>query len=463
MQLFHTFSRSSAVFNEPNLVSAAGLVPMLALAERAALRRLADEQVTVPTDRGAHAGLKVASLVAGMITGADSIDDMALLRHGGMGTLFTGSYAPSTLGSFLRAFTFGHVRQLDAVAARVTANLAAMTPLLPGADQVAYVDIDDTVRQTYGYAKQGVGYGYTGVKGLNALLATVTTPLSAPVIVASRLRKGSANSARGAARLVSDALKTTRACGGTGLVIVRADSAFYSRDVIAAVRRAGARFSITARQDPAVRQAIASIPDDGWTTIRYPRAVFDEQLGQWISDAQVAEVPLTAFTSRPRSQQTTGRLIVRRVRDANPSHLVPDEQGELFPAWRHHAVFTDSPLPMVDAEADHRRHAVIEQVIADLKAGALAHLPSARFTANGAWLVLAAIAFNLTRSAGALASTFHARATTATIRTQLITIPARPTRSARQVTLRLPSNWPWQHAWLQFFTAATGPPAPAAA
>ena len=173
--------------------------------------------------------------------------------------------------------------------------------------------------------------------------------------------------------------------------------------------------------------------------------------------------PFTAFTSRPRSQQTTGRLIVRRVRDANPSHLVPDEQGELFPAWRHHAVFTDSPLPMVDAEADHRRHAVIEQVIADLKAGALAHLPSAWFTANGAWLVLAAIAFNLTRAAGALASTFHARATTATIRAQLITIPARPTRSARRVALRLPSNWPWQHAWLQFFTTATGPPALAAA
>jgi hypothetical protein len=156
-------------------------------------------------------------------------------------------------------------------------------------------------------------------------------------------------------------------------------------------------------------------------------------------------------------------LIVRRVRDANPSHLVPDEQGELFPAWRHHAVFTDSPLPMVDAEADHRRHAVIEQVIAELKAGALAHLPSARFTTNGGWLVLAAIAFNLTRAAGALASTFHARATTATIRAQLITIPARPTRSARRVTLRLPSNWPWQHAWLQFFTAVTGPPALAAA
>jgi DDE family transposase len=461
MQLFHMVSRASAAFDESNLVSAAGLVPVLALAERAGLRQLADERLTVPTDRGAHAGSKVSSLVAGMVAGADSIEDMSLLRHGGMGRLFTGSSAPSTLGSFLRMVRFGHVRQLDAVAARVTANLATLTPLLPDADQIAYVDVDDTVRQTYGYAKQGAGYGYTGVKGLNALLATVTTPASAPVIVASRLRKGSANSARGAARLVSDALKTTRACGATGLVIVRADSAFYGRDVIAAITRGGARFSITARQDPAVRRAIASIDEAAWTTIRYPNAVFDDQLGQWVSDAQVAEVRFTAFTSKPRLQHVTGRLIVRRVRDANPDHV--NAQGELFPAWRHHAVFTDSPLPMLDAEADHRRHAIIEQVIADLKTGPLAHLPSGRFTANGAWLVLAAIAFNLTRAAGTLASRFHARATTATIRAQLINVPARPVRSARHIRLRLPRNWPWQADWLELFAATAGPPGAVAA
>ena len=181
-----------------------------------------------------------------------------------------GCYAPSTLGSFLRVFRFGHVRQLDAVAARVTANLARAAPLLPGADQIAYVDVDDTVRQTYGYAKQGAGYGYTGVKGLNALLATVSTPLAAPIIVASRLRKGSADSGRGAHRLVADALKTTTACGGTGLVIVRADSAFYAAEVVAAIRRGRARFSITARKDLAVERAIASIPDRAWTPISYP-------------------------------------------------------------------------------------------------------------------------------------------------------------------------------------------------
>jgi hypothetical protein len=385
MQLSHRSLSLSARFDEANLVSAGGLVPVLALAERAGLRALAEQHLTVPTDKGAHAGSKVAALVAGMVAGADSIEDLDLLRHGGMGRLFTGIYAPSTLGSFLRSFAFGHVRQLDAVAARLVADLAARTPLLPDAGQIAYLDVDDTIRSTYGYAKQGAGYGYSGVKGLNALIAALSTPSAAPVIVATRLRKGSANSARGAARLVADALKTSRACGASGLLVVRADSAFYGRDVIAAIARAKARFSITARQDVAVRRAIAAISEDAWMTIRYPHAVFDDQLQQWVSDAEVAEVPFTAFASRGRKHAVTARLIVRRVRDQNPDHLVADDQGELFPAWRHHAVFTDSPLVMLQAEADHRRHAIIEQVIADLKGGPLAHLPSGRFNANGAW------------------------------------------------------------------------------
>jgi Transposase DDE domain group 1 len=449
------------VFNEPNLVSVAGLVPVLGLAQRVGLHRLVEAQLTVPTDKGAHSGSKVAALVGGMVAGADSIEDMDLLRHGGMGRLFAGISAPSTLGSFLRSFAFGHVRQLDAVAARVVAQLAAHTPLLRDADRIAYLDVDDTIRATYGYAKQGAGYGYSGVKGLNALLAVVSTPISAPVIVATRLRKGSANSARGAARLVADAVKTSRAAGATGLLILRADSAFYGADVIAAARRHGGCFSITARQDPAIRRAIASISENAWTTIHYPHAVFDDQLQQWVSDAQVAEVPFTAFTSRPRKHRVAARLIVRRVRDANPDHTVANAQGELFPAWRHHALFTDSPLTLLQAEADHRRHAIIEQVIADLKNGPLAHLPSGRFTANAAWLVLAAIAFNLTRAAGALASAFHAKATTATIRRQLINVPARTVRSARRIRLRLPTNWPWATAWLDLLTAAFAPPAAA--
>ena len=175
MQLSHRLSASVAAFDEPSLVSSAGLAPALALAERAGLRWLVDERLTVPTDRGAHAGLKVASLVAGMVAGADSIEDMRLLRHGGMGRLFRGCYAPSTLGSFLRVFRFGHVRQLDAVAARFVAGLVRHSPLITAAAPVSYLDVDDTVRATFGYAKQGAGYGYTGVKGLNALLATAST------------------------------------------------------------------------------------------------------------------------------------------------------------------------------------------------------------------------------------------------------------------------------------------------
>ncbi len=436
-------------------MSVAGLVPAIALAQRAGLEDLAGRHVSVAS---VAVGAKVGSLVAGMVAGADSIADMDLLRHGGMSRLFVGVRAPSTLGTFLRGFRFGHVRQLDAVAARLLAGLAQRAPLVAASEPVTYVDIDDTVRATFGYAKQGAGYGYTGVKGLNALLATASTASSAPVIVASRLRKGSANSARGAARLVADAIKTTRGCGVSGLVVLRADSAYYGREVIAAARRHKAKFSITARKDRSVVAAIASIPDDAWTPIRYPRAVFDEQTGQWVSDAEVAEVPFTAFASGPKTQRVTARLIVRRVRDANPDHVQPNAQGELFRVWRHHAVFTDSLLPMLSAEADHRRHAVIEQVIADLKAGPLAHLPSGKFMANSAWLVLAAIAFNLTRAAGALASTFHAKAATATIRTQLINVAARVTRSARRATLRLPTAWPWAWAWQRLFTAATGPP-----
>ncbi len=244
------------------------------------------------------------------------------------------------------------------------------------------------------------------------------------MIAATRLRRGPTNSARGAGRLIADALVTARACGSRGLTILRADSAYYTHDVMAAAHRGGARFSVTARMNPAVIRAIAGIEPDAWVPIRYPNAVWDDDEQRLVSDAEVAEVPFTAFTSRPRREHVTARLIVRRVRRLNPAS-VPTGQGELFPAYRHHPVFTDSPLPMLDAEVCHRGHAVIEQVIGDLKAGPLAHLPSGRFTANAAWLVLAAIAFNLTRAAGCVASGSHARATTATIRAQLITVPTR--------------------------------------
>jgi len=443
----------TAKFDEANLVSCAGLAPVLELAERAGLQDLVAEHVRIDKPGGVNAWLKVPALVAGMIAGADSIDDMALLRHGAMDRLFTGVRAPSTLGTFLRSFTFGHVRQLDAVASRLLIDLCRRAPLLPGADKLAYADIDDTVRQTYGYAKEGAGRGYTGVKGLNALLGIISTPGSAPVIGATRLRKGSTNSAKGAHRFVADVLITAKAAGATGVLVLRADSAYYNSDVTAAALRHQARFSITARMLPPVRTAIDAIGADGWTPIKYTNAVWDEDTQGWISDAEVAEIAFTAFTSKAKDKQVTARLIVRRVPDMNPDH-----QSELFTVYRYHAVFTNTTLTMLEAEKAHRGHAIVEQVIADLKNGPLAHLPSGSFAANSAWLVCAAMAFNLTRTAGTLASSFHAKATTGTIRAQLISVPGRLARSARRLVLHLPTGWPWQTAWEQLLTASNSPP-----
>ncbi len=443
----------SADFDDPNLIASAGLVPVMALAGKAGLPDLVREQVSVPGSAGANADLKVATLVAGMVAGADSIEDMDLVRHGGMPKVFAGCRAPTTLGTHLRGYSFGHVRQLDAVAARLLVGLADQTPLLVGADQVAYVDIDDTIRATHGYAKQGVGYGYTKVKGLNVQVATLSTPTAAPVIVGTRLRKGNTASAHGAPRMIADAVSTSKKAGATGLVTVRADSAYYNHDVIAATTTAGAYYSVTARMDPAVTAAITRIPQDAWVGIKYPEAIWEEAEQRWISEAEVAEITYTAFTSRRKDQHVTARLIVRRVTRRNPNS-VPAGQAQMFTTHRHHAVFTNSPLSMLAAEASHRDHAIVEQVIADLKAGPLAHAPSGNFCANGAWTVLAAIAYNLTRAAATLASARHARARPATIRAQLINIPARIANRARRLRLHMPTNWPWQHPWDAMFHAA---------
>jgi hypothetical protein len=456
MQLSHTRPVVSATFDEPNLVSAAGLVPLMALARKAGLRELADERMSVPTDKGANAGLKVSSLVAGMAAGADSIEDMALLRHGAMGKVFTGAYAPSTLGSFLRSFTFGHVRQADAVASRFLLNLAEHTDLLgvPTDTGPVLVDIDDTIVEVHGYAKQGAGFGYSGVRGLNALLATVSTAQVAPVIAAQRLRKGSVGSPRGAARLASDTLALIRRSSLAGRnVLVRADSAFYSHALVTAVRYAGADVSITVRMDPAVKRAIAGIDPNTWTTIKYTDAIYDETTGTWISKAQIAEAPFTAFSSHKKADQIPGRLIVRRIPELNPK--TSQGQETLFDTWRFHAFFTTTAsdtLDTVAADQTHRRHAVIENVHADLKASALAHLPSGVFNANAAWLVCAVMAFNLTRAAGTLTKTpALARATTATIRRTLINVPARIATSARQLRLHLPTGWPCQQRWTALY------------
>ncbi len=356
-----------------------------------------------------------------MVAGTDSIDDMAILRHGGMGRLLKACYAPSTLGLFLRSFTFGHVRQLDAVASRFLKNLAAQTPLIgTRTGEYTLVDVDDTIIEIHGYQKQGSGYGYSGVRGLNALLATVSTKDTAPVIVAQRLRKGSAGSPRGAARMVADALATVKRLPGeraTGPVLVR---------------------------------------EAAWKPIQYTDAVFDETADRWISSAEVAETGYTAFSSRKQGEHIPGRLVVRRIPDLNPHGA---GQPTIFDTYRFHAFFTTGTPDTVAADKTHRGHAIIEQVNADLKDSALAHLPSGVFTANAAWLVLAAMAFNLTRAAATTAGNGLAKARTGTIRRKLISVPARIASSARKLRLHLPAHWPWETAWTALFTRVFPRPA----
>jgi hypothetical protein len=457
------------LFDDPNLVSHGGLVPVMALAEHAGLPELLEEHVRPGGECGVNAHLKAGCLVAGMAAGADSIEDMDLLRHGAMDVLFGGVRAPSTRGSHLRCYTWGNVLQVEKAGRELLARLSRQAPLLPGADVLAFTGIDSTQKRVYGHKKEGARFGHTKiqgksvlVRGLNALIGAVSTPLAAPAVAATRLRGGNAPSSRGAASLAAQAIGTARACGATGTILVRMDSAYYAAAVIAAIRRHGARFAVTAPVSAAIRAAIAGIPEDAWQPVKYPQAIWDDQLGCWVSDAEVAETRYAAFTSKKdKALPVTARLIVRRVRDKNEA--AAPGQGELFPACRYHAVFTDSPFETVQAGARHRGHAVIEQLLADLSDGPLAHLPSGKFTANAAWLATAAIARNLLRAAGILAGRRHARARAATIRRDLIAVAARTARHGRsRLILHLPEGWHREHEWASLFEAACGPPAAAA-
>jgi Transposase DDE domain group 1 len=469
VQLLHALAKTSAAFDDPNLVASAGLVPLMALAGRAGLPDLA-AGVRPEGPAGANAALKIASLAAGMAAGADSIDDMGLLRHGAMGKVFGGIRAPSTLGSFLRSFSWGNVSQLQKAHREFLVSLCRAAPLLPGAGTLAFVDIDSTQNRVYGYKKQGAKYGHTKiagksllVKGLNILAGVISTPLSAPVIAATRLRGGSAGSARAAASLATETIGTARRCGCTGTIVARLDSGYYNAGVIAAIRRAGARFSVTVAMNPHVKAAIAAIPRDAWTPVKYPRAIWDEQAGGWVSDAEVAEAQYTAFTSKKKELQVTARLIVRRVRALNKK--AAEGQGELFPAWRYHAILTDSPYVMLQTEEQHRDHAIVEQVFADWNDGPLAHMPSGDFNANAAWTAIAAITQNLMRAAGVLAGPLLAKARTSTLRRDIITIAARIARTGRgNITLHLPEGWHREYEWTTLWTkiSDTGPPARAA-
>jgi hypothetical protein len=467
VRLLHGLAKTHASFDDPNLVSHGGLVPVMALAGRAGLADLVAEHVTPGGECGVNAHLKVPCLVAGMAAGADSIDDMDMLRHGAMDRLFGGIRAPSTLGSHLRSYTWGNVSQLEKAGREFLAELARQAPLLPGAETLAFIDIDSMQKRVYGHQKQGAKFGHTKiqgksllVRGLNALAAVISTPIAAPVIACTRLRGGNAASARGAASMAAQAIGTARDCGCTGTIIVRMDSAFYNAAVLGAVRRGGARFSVTVPVNSSIRAAIAAIAEESWTPIRYPQAVWDDQLDCWVSDAEVAEAEYTAFASK-KGRAITARLIVRRVRDQNKK--AAEGMDELFPAWRYHAVFTDSPFELVQAEGQHRDHAIVEQVFADVTCGPLAHMPSGVFAANAAWLSIAAMAHNLLRAAGALASLPFAKARAATIRRDLIAVAARIARHGRgHLALHLPEGWHREHEWQNLFASACGPPAAAA-
>jgi hypothetical protein len=443
MRSSHVLSRVTHSFDEPNLVSHAGLSAPAMLCQRIGLDALVAQSVLVAGPCGANTDAKVATVLGGMLAGADSTDDLDVLRAGATATLFDAQRAPSTIGSWLRAFTFGNVRQLDAVSREVRARLWAAGAGPHQLGQRLFIDVDSTIAAAYGLAKQGVSFGYTKVRGYHPLIAAVTEPGNAPDVLHTRLREGRANTARGAAGFVAESLARARAGGATGELVVRTDGGFYNHALVAACVRAGARFSITVRLDAKVKAAIAAIEEEAWTPIPYWSSHVDPETGQVIdSHADVAETTYTAFAAT--KAPITARLVVRRVRRLRPRTGQLELDTDI---WRHHAILTDRIEPLIIVESEHRGHAIIEQVIADLKGSAMAHLPSGSFNANAAWLALAALAFNLTRAMATLAGFGLANATTATIRRTLIAIPARLVRSARRWHLRMPEHWPWHQSY----------------
>ena len=458
MKVSHKFSAGSAIFDDGHLVSCAGLVPVMTLAEQTGLGRLLGEKVHIAEPKiksgAANPAPKLATLIAGMCAGADCIDDVDAVRSGGMKTLFGGVYAPSTIGTLLREFTFGHARQLESVLREHLVALCERVDLLPGADQRVFIDIDSLLRPVYGHAKQGASYGHTKIagkqvlrKGLSPLATTISTPGSAPLVAGMRLRAGKTGSGKGAGRMVAQAIGTVRAVSAHATILVRGDSMYGSRAVVGTCVRHGAQFSLAMTRNAAIERAIAAIPEAAWTPVRYPGAVQDPDTGAWISDAEVAEIAYTAFTSS--SDRITARLVVRRVKDAR--YL-----DALFPVWRYHPFFTNTDLPVEQADITHRQHAIIETVFADLIDGPLAHLPSGRFGANSAWILCAAIAHNLLRAAGVLAGDRHTRARGSTLRRKIINVAARLSRPQRRPMLHLPTHWPWSQHWLALWHNTIG-------
>jgi Transposase DDE domain group 1 len=405
-------------FDDQRAVASAGLLLPATLAERLGIEQAADHLVDLGGQPGAaRPGRKLLTLVHAMIAGGDCIDHVELLRCGStQAVLGHRVMAASTVGTWLRAFTFGHVRQLDKVTGQVLARAWA-AGAGPGEGPLV-VDVDSTICEVHGYHKQGACYGYTHRLGYHPLLATRA---EGGEVLHARLRKGAANTARGILRFVDELVARCRRAGASGELTFRMDSGFWSAKLIKQLRRHRVRYSITVRQTKTVRAAIAAIPEQAWVPIAYqPDGI-----------AQVAE---TGYRG--------DRLVVRRVRNLGA-------QQQLFPTWRYHAFVTDRVGTTTWLDADHRRHAVCELAIRDLKAGAgLAHLPSGRFAANAAWLGVATLAHNLLRWTATLGLGVRDQQTVAkTIRRTLLVLPGRLTRSGRQWRLHLPAGWPWAHSF----------------
>jgi hypothetical protein len=422
----------SASFDEPNLLPCAGLLPAAVLAQRIDVAGLVDERVTLAR-HGANSGTKAMTVIGSMLAGGDSIDDTALLRAGALPDLFDLSRAPSTIGSWLRDFRWHNVRQLDAVSRELLARLWAAGAGPADLSAPMTIDVDSTIVPVFGRSKQGAAFGYTNIRGYHPQLATLA---ETGQVLFCRLRGGAAGAARGAQSFLTETISRARGSGATGQLTVRADSAFYSKAVLHTAKKFGVRFSVTAPQDKRIRAAIEAIEHSAWQPIPYWLSTPE------VSGADVAETSYTAFAGTKHALDL--RLIVRRVRPT------PGSQLALFTTFDYHAFVTDRQGPMFEIEADHRRHAIVEQSIAELKSAGLAHLPSSRFMANAAWLALAVMAHNLGRAVGLLAGGRLHRATAATLRRAVFTVPGRLVHSARRLRLRLPRNWPWAD---QFTTA----------
>lgn len=427
MRSSHSLDRLDAVFDDERLVADAGLLLPATLVQHLGLKGLVDEHLDLGDAVGrANVGDKFLSLVLSALAGGDCIDDADALRAGATDRVLGFRVkAPSTLGTFLRSFRWGHVRQLDRVS-RELLGRAWAAGAGPG-DGPLTIDLDSTICETYGLKKEGATHhAYTHVRGYHPLLAVAAG--SGDVLMA-RLREGRANTIRGAAHFLTETIGRVRAAGATGPLTVRADSGFYGHAVVAACRAKGVRFSITTRSNPGIRRAIETIDDDAWVPIPYWHA----------GGADVAETTYTPFADR--ADAVPVRLIVRRVRP------IPGSQLALFTDYAHHPFITDRDGDTLELEADHRRHAEIENAVRDLKYGmGLDHLPSGRFAANGAWLAVQTLAHNVARWTGRL-GLGAGILTTKTLRRRFLAMPGRLTRSARRWRLHLPGHWPWAEAF----------------